>query len=208
MSIYIHIYLYACLYIYIYIYVWLYTHPCRYIYIYIYATSWTLELIYKGTASSSGSRTLCCKGLDPPTWWIDPAWLMHLKFGLLSVSTSGPQLVPQRLWYIMSCLWESAYKYIYIYIYIYLESCIYRYIYMYISMYIYMYMCTHSGFQFSIACPHSNPRALTQLLETFPGLLMGYHWTALISPFKGSDQFKELEIWLQSYYVGNGLGPK
>ena len=35
-----------------------------------------------------------------------------------------------------------------------------------------------------------------------------HHWTALISPFKGSGQFKELEILLQSYYVGNRLGPK
>ena len=35
---------------------------------------------------------------------------MHLQFGLFSILTSGPQLVYQRLWYVLSCLWESAYK--------------------------------------------------------------------------------------------------
>ena len=46
---------------------------------------------------SSGGGALCCKGLDPPTWWIDPAWWMHLQFGLFSIPTSGLQLVHQRL---------------------------------------------------------------------------------------------------------------
>ena len=31
--------------------------------------------------------------LDHPAWRIDPAWQMHLQFGLFSVPTSGPQLV-------------------------------------------------------------------------------------------------------------------
>ena len=55
---------------------------------------------------SSGNRALCFKGLDPPTWRIDPACRMHLQFRLFSVPTSDPQLVHQRL----SCLWESAHK--------------------------------------------------------------------------------------------------
>ena len=40
---------------------------------------------------------------------IDPAWKMHFQFGLFSIPTSGPQLVHQRLWYVLSCLWESVY---------------------------------------------------------------------------------------------------
>ena len=35
------------------------------------------------------------KGLDPPTWRIDPLWRMHLQFGLLSVPISGPKPVHQ-----------------------------------------------------------------------------------------------------------------
>ena len=31
-------------------------------------------------------------------------------FGLFSVPTSGPQLVYQRPWYVLFCLWKSAYK--------------------------------------------------------------------------------------------------
>ena len=49
----------------------------------------TKEMIL-GAGHSAGSRTLSCKGLDPPVWWIDPAWWMHLQFGLFSVPTSGP----------------------------------------------------------------------------------------------------------------------
>ena len=41
---------------------------------------------------------------------IDPSQWTHLQFELLSVPTSGPQLVHQRPWYVLSCLWESAYK--------------------------------------------------------------------------------------------------
>ena len=32
------------------------------------------------------------------------------SFGLFSVPTSGPQLVYQRPWYVLFCLWKSAYK--------------------------------------------------------------------------------------------------
>ena len=41
---------------------------------------------------------------------IDSALRMHLQFGLFSIRTSGPQLVHQRLWYVLYCLWESVYK--------------------------------------------------------------------------------------------------
>ena len=34
----------------------------------------------------------------------------QLQFGLFSVPTSGPQLVYQRPWYVLFCLWNSAYK--------------------------------------------------------------------------------------------------
>ena len=33
----------------------------------------------------------------------EPAWWMHLQFGLFSIPSSGPQLVHQRMW-------ESVYK--------------------------------------------------------------------------------------------------
>ena len=33
-----------------------------------------------------------------------------LQFGLFSVPTSGPQLVYQRPWYVLFCLWKSEYK--------------------------------------------------------------------------------------------------
>ena len=41
---------------------------------------------------------------------IDPSQWTHLQFGLFSVPTSGPQLVYQRPWYVLFCLWKSAYK--------------------------------------------------------------------------------------------------
>ena len=34
----------------------------------------------------------------------------HSSMVLFSVPTSGPQLVYQRLWYVLFCLWKSAYK--------------------------------------------------------------------------------------------------
>ena len=49
-------------------------------------------------------------GLDPPAWLVDPTWQMHLQFGLFPIPISGPQLVHHRLWYVVSCLRESAYK--------------------------------------------------------------------------------------------------
>ena len=41
---------------------------------------------------------------------IDPSQWTQLQFGLFSVPTSGPQLVYQRPWYVLFCLWISAYK--------------------------------------------------------------------------------------------------
>ena len=63
-----------------------------------------------GAGRSSSGRSPCSKGLDPPAYRIDPAWRIHLQYGLFSVTTGGPQLVHQRLWYVLACLWESAYK--------------------------------------------------------------------------------------------------
>ena len=55
-----------------------------------------------GVGRSSGNIALSCKGLDHPAWWVDPAWRMHLQFGLFSNPTGGPQLVHQRMWYVVS----------------------------------------------------------------------------------------------------------
>ena len=41
---------------------------------------------------------------------IDPSQWTQLQFGLFSVPTSVPQLVYQRPWYVLFCLWKSAYK--------------------------------------------------------------------------------------------------
>ena len=41
---------------------------------------------------------------------IDPSQWAQLQFGLFSVPTSGPQLVYPRPWYVLFCLWKSAYK--------------------------------------------------------------------------------------------------
>ena len=55
----------------------------------------------------SGGRALACISWDH---LIESGWWVHLQFGLFSVPTSGPQLVYQRLWCVLSCLWESASK--------------------------------------------------------------------------------------------------
>ena len=41
---------------------------------------------------------------------IDPSQWTQLQFGLFSVPTSGPQLVYQRPWYVLFCLWKTTYK--------------------------------------------------------------------------------------------------
>ena len=39
---------------------------------------------------------------------IDPSWCGPIE--LFLVSASAPRLVKQRLWYVLSCLWDGAYK--------------------------------------------------------------------------------------------------
>ena len=39
---------------------------------------------------------------------IDPSWGGPIEIFL--VPASGPRLVKQRLWYVLSCLWDGAYK--------------------------------------------------------------------------------------------------
>ena len=39
---------------------------------------------------------------------IDPSWSGPIE--LFLVPASAPQLVQQRLWYVLSCLWDGAYK--------------------------------------------------------------------------------------------------
>ena len=39
---------------------------------------------------------------------IDPSWSGPIE--LFLVPSSAPRLVSQRLWYVLSCLWDSAYK--------------------------------------------------------------------------------------------------
>ena len=40
--------------------------------------------------------------------WIDPSWGGPIE--LFLVPASAPRLVYQQLWYVSSCLWDSAYK--------------------------------------------------------------------------------------------------
>ena len=39
---------------------------------------------------------------------IDPSWGEPIK--LFLVPASAPRLVQQRLWYVLSCLWDGEYK--------------------------------------------------------------------------------------------------
>ena len=39
---------------------------------------------------------------------IDPSWGGLIE--LFLVPASAPRLVKQRLWYVLSCLWDGAYK--------------------------------------------------------------------------------------------------
>ena len=58
-----------------------------------------------GGGCSSGGRALACWDRQiEPTWWV------HLQFGLFSIPSIHPQLVHQSMWYVLFCLWESAYK--------------------------------------------------------------------------------------------------
>ena len=40
--------------------------------------------------------------------WIDPSWGGSIE--LFFVPSSAPRLVLQRPWYVLSCLWDGAYK--------------------------------------------------------------------------------------------------
>ena len=57
-------------------------------------TAYVRLLLCVRAGHSSGGRTLAFESWDQP---IEPAWQVHLQFGLFSVLTRGPQLVHQRL---------------------------------------------------------------------------------------------------------------
>ena len=40
--------------------------------------------------------------------WIDPSWGGPIE--LFLIPASAPRPVYQRLWYVLSCLWDGAYK--------------------------------------------------------------------------------------------------
>ena len=39
---------------------------------------------------------------------IDPSWVGPIE--LFLIPASAPRLVEHRLWYVLSCLWDGAYK--------------------------------------------------------------------------------------------------
>ena len=53
------------------------------------------------------AQAVQCPGFDLLT---DPAQWTHFQLALFSAPTSGPQLVLQRLWSVLSCLWKSVSK--------------------------------------------------------------------------------------------------
>ena len=48
-----------------------------------------------------------CEGFDKPLVLLSGPML---QAGLFLVPISGPHLVQQRLWHVLSCMWEGAYK--------------------------------------------------------------------------------------------------
>ena len=80
-----------------------------------YQTSFS-ELVLSFTAYAFQTRRAGCSSVDSVPAFeavrrrIDPSQWTQLQFGLFSVPTSGPQMVYQRPWYVMFCLWKSAYK--------------------------------------------------------------------------------------------------
>ena len=54
---------------------------------------------------SSGVRAFAHGAMDRR---IDPSWGGSIE--LFLVPASAPRLVQQRPWYVLSCLWDSAYK--------------------------------------------------------------------------------------------------
>ena len=71
------------------------THSTHFIYGYMGER----EMFYL-TRERDVAQSIAC----PPSQWT------KLQFGLFSVPTRGPQLVYQRPWYVLFCLWKSAYK--------------------------------------------------------------------------------------------------
>ena len=59
-----------------------------------------IDWLIEGAGCSSGGRALTCKGWDH---MIEPAWRVHLQFGLFSVLTSGPQVVHQSAYKKFAC---------------------------------------------------------------------------------------------------------
>ena len=45
---------------------------------------------------------------------IEPSWCGPIE--LFLVPASAPRLVYQRLWYVLSCMWDGAYKRILVYV--------------------------------------------------------------------------------------------
>ena len=67
----------------------------------------TIIMSGEGAGHSSGGKAPIRAGFDYP---IDSTQWVHSQLGIFSVPTSGSELVPQRLWYMLSYLWESVYK--------------------------------------------------------------------------------------------------
>ena len=88
--------IYCCCLFFLFIYLFIfYFYFLFYFFIYILTYLFTYLLTYAFEAV--GRR------IDPSRW-------TQLQFGQFSVPTSGPQLVYQRRWYVLFCLWKSAYK--------------------------------------------------------------------------------------------------
>ena len=70
---------------------------------FIIQTRVSRELIVANSVDSVPAFEAVGRRIDLSQW-------TQLQFGLFSVPTSGPQLVYQRPWYVLFCLWKSAYK--------------------------------------------------------------------------------------------------
>ena len=55
----------------------------------------------------SGKKDVAQLTENPP---VDPAQWMPLQFGIFFIANSGLQLIGQRWRYVLSCLWDCAYK--------------------------------------------------------------------------------------------------
>ena len=73
----------------------------------VYVTTVYVTTVHVGAGCSSVDSVSAFEAVGRR---IDPSQWTQLQFGLFSVPTSGPQLVYQRPWYVLFCLWKSAYK--------------------------------------------------------------------------------------------------